>query len=69
MPDVLHKDKVTEVSVVCRTDVSSHCIAQVMRILLRNHGLNLSGVKSNLYTEIGRNLLVDTHAFFTDVIN
>ncbi|KAF8578507.1 hypothetical protein K439DRAFT_1638792 [Ramaria rubella] len=37
MPDVFDKEKVTE----------------IMRILLRNHGLNLSGVKSNLYTEIG----------------
>ncbi|KAF8520825.1 hypothetical protein JB92DRAFT_3087694 [Gautieria morchelliformis] len=36
-PDVLHKQQVTE----------------VMRVLLRNHGLSLSGVKSNLYTEIG----------------
>jgi hypothetical protein len=26
---------------------------QVMKILLRSHGLNLTGVKSNLYTAIG----------------
>ncbi|KIJ51298.1 hypothetical protein M422DRAFT_26719 [Sphaerobolus stellatus SS14] len=37
MPDVLDKEKVTE----------------VMKVLLRNHGLSLSGVKSNLYTGIG----------------
>ncbi|KAK7691741.1 hypothetical protein QCA50_005141 [Cerrena zonata] len=37
LPDVYDKDNVTE----------------VMKILLRNHGLSLSGVKSNLYTEIG----------------
>ncbi|KAF9049910.1 translation initiation factor eIF 4e-like domain-containing protein [Panaeolus papilionaceus] len=37
MPDVYDKDKVTE----------------VMKILLRNHGVNLSGVKSDLYTNIG----------------
>jgi len=37
MPDVYDKDAVTE----------------VMRILLKNHGMNLSGVKSNLYTAIG----------------
>ncbi|KAF8516857.1 hypothetical protein BU17DRAFT_50494 [Hysterangium stoloniferum] len=37
IPDVLDKNKIID----------------VMRILLQNHGLNLSGVKSNLYTEIG----------------
>ncbi|KAF4621345.1 hypothetical protein D9613_000846 [Agrocybe pediades] len=37
MPDVYNKEKVTE----------------VMKILLRNHGVNLSGVKSDLYTSIG----------------
>ncbi|OBZ69955.1 hypothetical protein A0H81_10450, partial [Grifola frondosa] len=37
MPDVYDKDSVTE----------------VMKILLRNHGMNLMGVKSNLYTAIG----------------
>ncbi|KAI0821394.1 translation initiation factor eIF 4e-like domain-containing protein [Irpex lacteus] len=37
VPDVYDKDKVIE----------------VMRVLLRNHGLNLMGVKSNLYTAIG----------------
>jgi len=37
MPDVYDKDAVTE----------------VMKILLKNHGMNLSGVKSNLYTGIG----------------
>ncbi|KAF7982282.1 hypothetical protein HWV62_29541 [Athelia sp. TMB] len=37
MPDVYDQDKVTE----------------VMRILLGEHGVNLSGVKSNLYTAIG----------------
>lgn len=37
LPNVYDKDSVTE----------------VMKILLRNHGLNLSGVKSNLYTEMG----------------
>lgn len=26
--------------------------SQVMKVLLRNHGLNLSGVKSDLYTGI-----------------
>ncbi|KAI8973993.1 hypothetical protein BD414DRAFT_498803 [Trametes punicea] len=28
-------------------------VAEVMRVLLRNHGMNLMGVKSDLYTEIG----------------
>ncbi|KAI0090732.1 translation initiation factor eIF 4e-like domain-containing protein [Irpex rosettiformis] len=37
MPDVYDQDKVTE----------------VMKVLLRNHGMNLMGVKSNLYTAIG----------------
>ncbi|KAF8806536.1 hypothetical protein BYT27DRAFT_7191087 [Phlegmacium glaucopus] len=37
LPDVYDKASVTE----------------VMRVLLRNHGLNLSGVKSDLYTVIG----------------
>ncbi|KAI0692098.1 translation initiation factor eIF 4e-like domain-containing protein [Cytidiella melzeri] len=37
MPDVYDQDKVTE----------------VMKILLRKHGMNLMGVKSNLYTAIG----------------
>ena len=27
--------------------------SQVMEVLLRRHGVNLSGVKSNLYTAIG----------------
>lgn len=26
---------------------------KVMKVLLRNHGMNLMGVKSNLYTSIG----------------
>lgn len=30
---------------------------QVMRVLLRNHGANLSGVKSDLYTTIGQSLV------------
>lgn len=37
MPNVYDKESVTE----------------VMKLLLRNHGVNLSGVKSNLYTSIG----------------
>ncbi|KAH9941934.1 translation initiation factor eIF 4e-like domain-containing protein [Amylocystis lapponica] len=37
MPDVYDKSSVTE----------------VMKVLLRNHGMNLMGVKSNLYTAIG----------------
>ncbi|KAI0359670.1 hypothetical protein OH77DRAFT_1518051 [Trametes cingulata] len=37
IPDVYDQDSVTE----------------VMRVLLRNHGMNLMGVKSNLYTSIG----------------
>ncbi|KAI0079298.1 hypothetical protein K474DRAFT_1592248 [Panus rudis PR-1116 ss-1] len=37
LPDVYDKDSVLE----------------VMKVLLRNHGLNLSAVKSNLYTDIG----------------
>ncbi|KAJ7782713.1 translation initiation factor eIF 4e-like domain-containing protein [Mycena metata] len=37
MPDVYDKDAVTE----------------VMKVLLRHHGMNLSGVKSNLYTALG----------------
>ncbi|KDR75704.1 hypothetical protein GALMADRAFT_248343 [Galerina marginata CBS 339.88] len=28
-------------------------VAEVMKVLLRNHGVNLSGVKSDLYTAIG----------------
>ncbi|KAG6920186.1 hypothetical protein DXG01_004955 [Tephrocybe rancida] len=37
IPNVYDKDKVTE----------------VMKVLLRNHGVSLSGVKSNLYTALG----------------
>ncbi|KAJ7244150.1 hypothetical protein B0H12DRAFT_811022 [Mycena haematopus] len=37
MPDVYDKDAVTE----------------VMKVLLRSHGMNLSGVKSNMYTALG----------------
>ncbi|CDO70538.1 hypothetical protein BN946_scf184573.g6 [Trametes cinnabarina] len=37
MPDIYDQDSVTA----------------VMRVLLREHGMNLMGVKSNLYTEIG----------------
>ncbi|KAJ7039052.1 hypothetical protein C8F04DRAFT_1033690 [Mycena alexandri] len=37
VPDVYDKDAVTE----------------VMKVLLRHHGMNLSGVKSNLYTALG----------------
>jgi len=37
MPDVYNRDQVTE----------------VMKVLLRHHGMNLMGVKSNLYTDIG----------------
>ncbi|KAL4263029.1 UPF0696 family protein [Pleurotus pulmonarius] len=37
MPDVYDKDAVTK----------------VMRVLLRNHGLNLTGVKSDMYTSLG----------------
>lgn len=37
MPDVYDKDAVTE----------------VMKVLLRHHGLNLSGVKPDLYTDLG----------------
>lgn len=32
------------------------CTIKVMKVLLRNHGLNLSGVKSDLYTLIGRSI-------------
>ncbi|KAG5650819.1 hypothetical protein H0H81_010931 [Sphagnurus paluster] len=39
IPDVYDKDKVTE----------------VMKVLLRNHGLSLSGVKSDMYTMLGIN--------------
>ena len=37
---------------------------QVMTVLLRNHGLNLMGVKTNLYTSIGKPvpLALDTHS-------
>ncbi|KAL0955775.1 hypothetical protein HGRIS_001989 [Hohenbuehelia grisea] len=37
MPDVYDKD----------------AVAEVMRVLLRDHGANLSGVKTNLYTHLG----------------
>ncbi|KAF7351160.1 hypothetical protein MSAN_01678700 [Mycena sanguinolenta] len=37
IPDVYDKDAVTE----------------VMKVLLRSHGMNLSGVKSNMYTALG----------------
>ena len=59
LPDVYDKDNVTAVSYAVPEgrlvlDPSEISYFQVMRILLRNHGLSLSGVKSNLYTEIGR---------------
>lgn len=67
IPDVYNKDTVTEVCMrpECRiqssilvtclalTMESFFFVAQVMKVLLRNHGVNLSGVKSNLYTHIG----------------
>lgn len=33
-----------------------------MKVLLRQHGLNLSGVKSDLYTMIGRVCFPSMHA-------
>ncbi len=38
------------ISIVCLLTCSC---CQVMKVLLRNHGLNLMGVKTNLYTSIG----------------
>ncbi|KAJ7818191.1 hypothetical protein B0H14DRAFT_2840312 [Mycena olivaceomarginata] len=43
IPDVYDKDAVTEVRIT----------PLVMKVLLRNHGMNLSGVKSNMYTALG----------------
>ncbi len=58
MPDVYDQDSVTEVR---GPDCHSHPLSltprvlrpQVMKVLLRNHGMNLMGVKTNLYTSIG----------------
>ena len=42
--------------------LSSH---QVMKVLLRQHGLNLSGVKSDLYTMIGMVCVLCMHPLIT----
>lgn len=56
VPDVYDKDKIIEVKVLRMPvgDLATLTSFQVMRVLLRNHGLNLMGVKSNLYTAIGK---------------
>ncbi|KAL1756345.1 hypothetical protein FB107DRAFT_290169 [Schizophyllum commune] len=46
VPDVYDKDAMAEPLILID-------LSQIMRILLRNHGVSLSGVKSDLYTYIG----------------
>uniref|UniRef100_D8Q9T6 Uncharacterized protein n=1 Tax=Schizophyllum commune (strain H4-8 / FGSC 9210) TaxID=578458 RepID=D8Q9T6_SCHCM len=59
VPDVYDKDAMAEVRSFSTIHASSlmftmlNDIFQIMRILLRNHGVSLSGVKSDLYTYIG----------------
>ncbi|KAL1745020.1 hypothetical protein HDZ31DRAFT_37237 [Schizophyllum fasciatum] len=50
VPDVYDKAAVAEVPIISLWTLIIH---QIMRILLRNHGASLSGVKSDLYTYIG----------------
>ena len=59
IPDVYDKASVTEVPLFFALYVewSEVYSKQVMKVLLRNHGANLSGVKSDLYTTIGRFLI------------
>jgi hypothetical protein len=38
--------------------LTRHGPTKIMRVLLRNHGATLSGVKSNLYTTIGKMRLI-----------
>lgn len=52
MPDVYDKDAVTEVRIHIYLTRWLTDEEQVMKVLLRNHGMNLTGVKSNLYTSI-----------------
>ncbi|KAF9777872.1 hypothetical protein BJ322DRAFT_1102259 [Thelephora terrestris] len=47
LPNVFDKDDVTKTGAL----LNPSCL-QVMKVLLRNHGLNLSGAKSDLYTGI-----------------
>jgi hypothetical protein len=55
MPDVYDETSVKEASSPLHFSSSrTHGHGKVMTILLRNHGLNLSGVKSDLYTLIGQ---------------
>jgi hypothetical protein len=54
IPDVYDKDAVTEVNLLPKTHLLlTFLVIKVMKILLSQHGLNLTGVKSNLYTAIG----------------
>lgn len=56
IPDVYDKDAVTEVRItplVLIEWAGTEATRQVMKVLLRNHGMNLSGVKSNMYTALG----------------
>ena len=61
IPDVYDKASVTEVPLFLALYVewSEIYSRQVMRVLLRNHGASLSGVKSDLYTAIGRFLILE----------
>jgi len=52
MPNVYDKESVAQVGSHQPPRISCS-VLQVMKLLLRNHGVNLSGVKSNLYTSIG----------------
>ena len=52
MPNVYDKESVTQVGSLQPPRISCSAL-QVMKLLLRNHGVSLSGVKSNLYTSIG----------------
>lgn len=55
VPNVYAKEDVTEVRHdPVPQDSSDTEFPQIMKILLRKHGMNLMGVKSNLYTAIGR---------------
>ena len=60
MPDVYDQGSVTEVrepgGLPSVPSSLTWCALrpQVMKVLLRNHGMNLMGVKTNLYTSIGK---------------
>ena len=70
IPDVYDKASVTEVPLFFALYIGIVWVIfqQVMRVLLRNHGANLSGVKSDLYTTIGQFLILSEGLYTVFII-